>query len=476
MKTKYFISVLLGSLIFFQNVSAQEWDKEYPELIESDFSIQTIGEMENGYVYANLGCQGQMSLLKIKKENGEIIWHQEHRITGYTHPNKIFTLADEKLLIIGGTDNGHLLLITDNLGNELKRNTWLPDNYTWGGLTDAVENGDSTYTALGFLKSEDGGYFCLVKFDQNLEILWEKAYLPKEGDVCGITIGKDDDDYVLFGGIHGQFAGYRGGLIKLDGEGNLVWQKTYPEHEIMGAESHLTVTKDGYLISGMSRHNYNSGPYCAGLIKIDKQGSVVWQNNDVLNSETSPAGMLGCWEKNNEYIGVIKGRLSKPYSSWEELHVVKMDASGNLIYQKKWEKLETGNAILTQDKFLLISGGRGIPWAIKIAVPENANIKNPLPPPTLAKNVDLKQNFPNPFNSATTIEYWIPKRTFVQIIIFDITGKIVKTFFCGFQEPGGYALIWNGKNDKGNFVASGAYIYQLSTDQATVRKKLILEK
>jgi len=481
MKTRcfIFISVLLLVLlpVFSQNVGAQEWDKEYPE-IESIYNIQVLDEMEDGYVYASLGKRNQMVLLKVKKGDGEIIWRQEYRITGYTDPYKIFPLSEKKLLIVGSARDDNLLLITDSLGNEIKRKIWKPEGYKLSGLTEAVENGDSTYTAKGFLENNySGWYFSLVKFSQNLEIIWERTYLPETGDVYVTTIAKDGNGYIALGNIRGSYNNQQSGIIKFNENGEIMWQKTYPEpeHSFIAGNGKITKCSSGYLACSCS---FQDGPDGAALMKIDWQGNIVCFNNNILNDANyAYAWMINCWEVHNKYVGVIIAQpYSYPYDVYPETYIIKTDTLGNLIYKRKWDKPNACAAILTQDNALLIAGGANdIPWAFKVAVPESANIEIS-PSVDLPSNINLKQNFPNPFNLMTTIEYQISEKTDVKIIVYDIAGKTVKTFPRKFQEPGVYTLVWDGKNNNGGFVSSGVYIYQLTTGQKTVCKKMVLEK
>lgn len=72
--------------------------------------------------------------------------------------------------------------------------------------------------------------------------------------------------------------------------------------------------------------------------------------------------------------------------------------------------------------------------------------------------IGLVQNFPNPFNPATSFEIRVQKETFVDISIYDQLGKKVKGVFHSTLEPGNHTLSWDGKNEEGQSVSSGVYI------------------
>jgi len=90
------------------------------------------------------------------------------------------------------------------------------------------------------------------------------------------------------------------------------------------------------------------------------------------------------------------------------------------------------------------------------------------------KNVELLKNYPNPFNPTTTIRYSIGSTQFVDLTVYDISGRRIKTLSRGTQNAGDYTLVWDSTNNKGEKVATGIYIYQLRTNTFTQSKKMFL--
>ncbi len=96
--------------------------------------------------------------------------------------------------------------------------------------------------------------------------------------------------------------------------------------------------------------------------------------------------------------------------------------------------------------------------------------------PNLPDNFSLSQNYPNPFNPTTEIQFSLPSRTNVSIEIFNTIGQRVKTLHNGELSAGSYNVTWDGSNESGSQVASGVYMYRLTTDNYTASKKMILMK
>ncbi|MBX7152002.1 S8 family serine peptidase [bacterium] len=88
----------------------------------------------------------------------------------------------------------------------------------------------------------------------------------------------------------------------------------------------------------------------------------------------------------------------------------------------------------------------------------------------------LGQNYPNPFNPNTTIKYEVSVKSKITLKIFNIMGQEVKTLASGVKEIGRYDAVWDGRNSKGLQVASGIYIYRLSTPEGSFSKKMIFLK
>jgi hypothetical protein len=91
------------------------------------------------------------------------------------------------------------------------------------------------------------------------------------------------------------------------------------------------------------------------------------------------------------------------------------------------------------------------------------------------KEFALMPNQPNPFKTQTAIRFLLPAKTKASLKIYDITGKLVKSFFTNPQPlTTSHCLIWDRTNDQNQMVTSGIYFYELKTDNFTARKKTIV--
>jgi hypothetical protein len=88
----------------------------------------------------------------------------------------------------------------------------------------------------------------------------------------------------------------------------------------------------------------------------------------------------------------------------------------------------------------------------------------------------LRQNIPNPFGRETVIQYQLPKKSNVELKIYNIIGQQIQTLVNKSQKPGFYRIEWNGMNKNGDDVSSGIYFYRLNTGDFVKTRKMILLK
>ena len=84
--------------------------------------------------------------------------------------------------------------------------------------------------------------------------------------------------------------------------------------------------------------------------------------------------------------------------------------------------------------------------------------------------------FPNPFNPVTTLRYDLPENGHVNITIYDMLGRQVKTLINQFQDAGYRSVIWDATNDYGKPVSAGIYLYQIQAGENISTKKMVLLK
>ncbi len=130
---------------------------------------------------------------------------------------------------------------------------------------------------------------------------------------------------------------------------------------------------------------------------------------------------------------------------------------GNKIYVVEW----------SGDHFL---------WEITLPAGDGMTAVEEIDGATQPEQSSLSQNYPNPFNPNTTIEYQVDRFGAVELTVYDILGRKIRTLLDAEQIPGRYRLQWDGLADDGTAAASGIYLYRLQVGTFSETRRLTLLK
>ena len=108
-------------------------------------------------------------------------------------------------------------------------------------------------------------------------------------------------------------------------------------------------------------------------------------------------------------------------------------------------------------------------WASYCALSLDENYLTP-------ENFALHQNYPNPFNPITIIQYDLPESKFVNISIYDVTGRKIKSLVNSVQDTGYRSINWDATNDLGQSISAGMYIFTIQAGEFRQTKKMVLLK
>jgi hypothetical protein len=164
------------------------------------------------------------------------------------------------------------------------------------------------------------------------------------------------------------------------------------------------------------------------------------------NYVTLPAGIV-----------VTDGQFYLAILETTNASAIGLDTSSNgYSYQRitNWEPVTTGEIMLRA----IVEHG-------------TANDDNVTPVYTLAAN-----NYPNPFNPETTIAFSVPAAGATTLKIYNLKGQVVRTLVNDVREAGNHSVVWNGKDDNGNSVASGMYFYRVNHNDKSITRKMLLAK
>jgi hypothetical protein len=90
------------------------------------------------------------------------------------------------------------------------------------------------------------------------------------------------------------------------------------------------------------------------------------------------------------------------------------------------------------------------------------------------RSIGLDQNSPNPFNPATRIVYHVAETTQIELSVYDVRGKRIRTLVEGQSASGSFTAWWDGTDGEGQRVSSGVYFYRLTAGRSVHTRKMVL--
>ena len=167
-------------------------------------------------------------------------------------------------------------------------------------------------------------------------------------------------------------------------------------------------------------------------------------------------------DQGDRFIYVDQRDSTTGWRHYEAVHQAQDDATG-ISVRARFNNWVTGTAYF--DDFSVV----------KMVVAGTGGLE-PEPGQTakVADKYMLLRNYPNPFNPETTIEYVLPNRSQVSLTVYNILGQHLRTLTNTVQVAGTYKMVWDARNENGELMPSGVYLYVLSTNERQITKKMVL--
>jgi hypothetical protein len=417
----------------------ERWIYQYNDPVDSNDISSSIAYGVDGNIYAaGYGRSGGTSddfVVISVNASGVERWVYTYNGTGNydDHAKKITCGNDGNIYVAGGSygDGSFFDLVLISIDSSGQEN-WVYRYDGVGNSTDypnslAYGSDGNIYTAGFSYGNGTGGDFFVVSVDASGNERWVYRYNgPANGyDYANCMAYGNDGNIYVAGVSKGSSNSDDFIVISIDSLGNERWVYRY-NGSANGYDAAISITygaDDNIHIAGESRNNDNSDFI---VISLTQEGAERWiyRLNGSLNS--------------NDYA------FSMVYGTDNTLYAAGMVRNIGTL---------TDIAIVSLDP---VTG-----------IKEDERDEN------LSNNFMLQQNYPNPFNPSTTIKYSVTKPCNVQIKIYNQLGQEVYVLVNERKPAGEHNVRWNGKDAKGNKVASGIYFYILTAGKQVDTKKMI---
>jgi uncharacterized delta-60 repeat protein len=409
-------------------------------------------------------------------------------------------------------DGGSLVAVDDSLlyvfrGNRSKEfYQYIPSSNTWikkasipwlykPGTTTPIKKYPSNGAALCYdgdtiiYATKSGGTREFWAYDINQDSWTMKETLPPHKGVKGGTsmVFKADTVYLLAGSMpKPESANFYAYIPATNSWEILNKLPSGPYNKTWKDGSCLTLYNDTiYALKGSDKQGYfykydgTNWNLIDAIPKVDtlKRATSTVHLKTTKKIPTDGASMVSGGGK----IYIIKGGGSTALWKYAVGSGFSMSTDDTIPRLNAKSYVKTGAALAYADSTVWLLKGNNTPEFWKY-VPSDEIVKSPseIKNGIMAQTTNtifpfmLYQNMPNPFQSQTVVRYSLPVQGNVSLMIYDISGRQVKTLVDQHQTSGIYSVNWNGENNQGRKVGQGIFFYVLKTDNNKMQKKMLM--
>jgi len=491
-------------LVFLTGIASAQpdtlWSKRFGggHLDEGSCVQQTTdgGFIITGYTYSYGEGLSDVWLIKTD-DSGDTLWTRTFGGDRDDKANYVQQTTDGGYILVGYTRSSGAgifdvwLIKTDDTG-EME---W---SKTYGGLESDIgiavqQTSDGGYAILANSDSYGAGMLdiWLIRTDSLGDTLWTKTIgdtLRQAGKSFQLTsdggfiivghntswgVGTVERPVYLVSGIY---------LVKTDASGDTLWTKTFESDNDNEGLAVMETSDGSFVLAG---YTWEYGWSDLLLIKTDDSGNTLWEtviqggHVDVPHSlqETIDGGYIVFGHTTSYGVG----------QPADNIWLLKFDTAGDTLWTKVIGGVGDDRALFgqqTSDGGYIVTGYT-VPsgtffwdlWLIRLA-PEvfSRQLAMTESPGFFPSSFYLHQNYPNPFNPVTTVKYDLPEQSQVDITVYDILGRHIKTLVNGYQEPGIKTLMWDATDNEGRPVISGVYLYRIRAGDFEQTRRMMLVK
>ena len=255
--------------------------------------------------------------------------------------NSIRQTSDGGYIVAGFTSANFWILKLNGSGDVQWQKTYGGTNSDWA--YSIQQTSDGGYILAGMTDSFGAGHYdaWVLKLDGNGNVQWEKTYGGTNDDYAYSIQQTSDGGYIVVGG-----AGSVGAwVLKLDGNGNVVWQKSYEGYIFISVKR---TSGGGYIVAGADFHGL-------WILRLDTSGNVVWQK---AYCGTSISNWTDCIDQTTDGGYVVTGSNA----------VLKLDVNGNVQWQKSYGIVQTSIKQTSDGGYILAGFDSGGAYILKLDV------------------------------------------------------------------------------------------------------------
>jgi hypothetical protein len=375
----------------------------------------------------------------------------------------------------GGSDV-HLLK-TDAVGDTCWTKTFGGTCYDEGWSVRRTSDGGYIITGATTRSDTEQPNVCLIRTDANGDTLWTRS-LGGAGEDCGSSVEqtKDGGFIIVANTLTGTPSRWDIYLVRTTADGDTLWSKTFGDTCYQFGFAVTQTPDGGYAVAGGTFSD--EGRYCdVYLIRLDSCGDTLWTKT--FGGTEFDIGYSMALTADGGFI--LAGYTRSFGTDHAAVYLIKTDANGDALWTRTFGGVTEDQARSVQptvDAGYVIAGttdcfgaGGSDVWLIKTDSLGNVAVAEPKASPTRALALSLTCE-PNPFRTRTAISLQLTADGPAGLVIFDAAGQRVRAFTVN-RAP---YTVWDGKDDFGQPLPSGAYFVRVDAGNEHAATRLVLQR
>jgi uncharacterized delta-60 repeat protein len=272
------------------------------------------------------------------------------------------------VVVAGTTNNAAWVLRLDEKGNVKWGKTYGMGVLSKAASVAVADNGD--VIVAGWTQGLSAGEvdFWVLRLDENGKVKWEKTYGGDDEDYAHAVAIAKNGDIIVVGDTKSFGPSFTSvWVLRLDGGGNIKWQKTYGSDGDETAYA-VAITKNGDIIVAGDTNSFGAGGSDFWVLRLDENGNVRWQRTYGGDGEDHARAVAIA--KNGDIIvaGTTESFGAGGYDAW----VLRLDEKGNVKWEKTYGNMadDYANAVAVAPNGNIVVGGNHL-----FALDPNGNLK-----------------------------------------------------------------------------------------------------
>ncbi len=454
-----------------------------PEIFASIVPTASGGALLAGFTSSNTMGQMDAYLAEID-ENSDLLWESTY---GDTLSEEFY----QALPVAGG---GYIAVGTSNSYGDKAYDQWivrLDNNHEeiwsrslgedeFGVATQVVPDGEGGWYIGGFqnILDEQRASFWVARMDDDGEIIWNNIYGGPEHDFLTAMVDAPGGGVVVAGSTHSFTSENRDGyIVKIDEDGTQVWQRViggpWPDY----FNGIIRNVDNQYVLIGTTHRSETSEESDMSVVLVNDDSEVLFQTAIGGDSWDEGWGIVQLPDEGYYCVG----SSYNPDAGVMNGYGVRLNSNGDILwydtfgdndgYQEFRDVImwDTDNSLVKAVGYTSSTDNGDADFHTRLINYDETVVPNESV--VRAEKMELSRAFPNPFNATTKFSVNLPVAGHLEVAVYNLLGQEVRLLTSGRWAAGQHTFEWHAEN-----VASGTYVIQARTGSQSLRQRIMLVK